>query len=433
MSENRRPVQQTGARRPQQSGAARPQQRSGQRPQPRPAGANQPQRRGQPPRRRRRRRRATGRFVVLMVILAILAIGGGILVSVLMNGGNDNPAPVQNTPADPDNVLLNGDETGNDEIMQVGDEGAEDLSQLLGQSDATITGLSQDQMIKVEDLNITQGLDENWMNILLLGSDARRAGESSRTDTMIICSINSKSGEVKLTSILRDLAVEFDDIGKYNGTYRINAANYFGGPQLAMKTINECFGMNIQYYAMVDFTSFSVIAEKLGGIELTISQEEMEHINMNAKKQAKMAWKAGIDESELEATNVLLQSYGENTHLNGRQALAYARIRKIDSDISRAERQRKVLVALMEKVKGRNAQDIISMAFSMFGYVQTNLSVDQIISVATSVVTSNFSEVEQFRLPVNNSFVQESRNEQSMLYDCDWNLNTQQLYSFIFN
>ena len=428
MSENRRPAQPAGARRPQQAGARRPQQRPGTA-QPRPASANGQRR--QPPRRRRRRRRVTGRFIVLIVILAILALGGGILASVLMNrdGGNE-PAPAA---VDPNNALLNSTDVEADEVLSVGDQGAADISQLLGSEDAVITGLSQDQMIKVENLSITPGLDESWMNILLLGSDARTENESCRTDTMIICSINTRSGEVKLTSILRDVAVEFDDIGQYNGTYRLNAANYFGGPQLAMKTINECFGMNIQYYAMVDFTSFAIIAEKLGGVELTISQEEMEQINLNAKKQAKQAWKAGIDETELAATNVLLETYGENTHLNGRQALAYARIRKIDSDISRAERQRKVLVALMEKVKTRNAQDIMSMAISMFGYIESNLSVDQIISVATSVITSNLAEVDQFRLPVNDSFVQETRREQSMLYDCDWNLNTQQLYSFIYN
>lgn len=430
MSENRRSAQPAGARRPQQAGGARrPQPRPGAAAQPRPASANGQRR--QPPRRRRRRRRVTGRFIALIVIVAILALGGGILASVLMNkDGGNNPAPVA---ADPGNELINSTDVEEEQVLSVGDAGAADISQLLGSEDAMIAGLSQDQMIKVENLNITPGLDESWMNILLLGSDARTSDESSRTDTMIICSINTRNGEVKLTSILRDVAVEFDDIGQYNGTYRLNAANYFGGPQLAMKTINECFGMNIQYYAMVDFTSFAIIAEKLGGVELTISQEEMEHINLNAKKQAKQAWRAGIDETELAATNVLLETYGENTHLNGRQALAYARIRKIDSDISRAERQRKVLVALMDKVKTRNAQDIMSMAFSMFGYIETNLSVDQIISVASSVITSNLSEVEQFRLPVNDSFVQETRREQSMLYDCDWNLNTQQLYSFIYN
>lgn len=415
MSEQRRPAGQTGARRQQQSAAY--------------------QRRGQPPRRRKRRRRVTGRFIVFLALIAVIAVGSGILVSLLMNrSGDGKPVAASATPApDGGNALTAADDNGASNVVNLGDAGAEDISQLLGNQDAVIAGLSQEQMIQVEDLNMASGLDAKWMNILLLGSDARHTDESSRTDTMIICSVNTSSGEVKLTSILRDVAVTFDDIGQYNGTYRLNAANYFGGPKLAMKTINECFGMNIQYYVMVDFTSFSVIAEKLGGIDITISQEEMEQINKNAIQQAKLAYKAGIDESELEATNVLLETYGENTHLNGRQALAYARIRKIDSDISRAERQRKVLIALMEKLKQRNAQDIMSLAFSLSGYVSTNLSVDQIISTATTVINSNLAEVEQFRLPINDSFVQETRNEQSMLYDTDWNANTQALYGFIYD
>lgn len=98
--------------------------------------------------------------------------------------------------------------------------------------------------------------------------------------------------------------------------------------------------MNIEYYVMVDFTSFSIIAQKLGGIDITISEAEMNEINKNAWQQYKLAYKAGIDESELAETNELLATYGENTHLNGRQTLAFARIRKIDSDFSRAERQR---------------------------------------------------------------------------------------------
>lgn len=415
MSEQRRPAGQTGARRQQQSAAS--------------------QRRGQPPRRRKRRRRVTGRFIVFLALIAVLAVGSGILVSVLMNRSGDGKPVAASATTVPDggNALTVADDNGASNVVNLGDAGAEDISQLLGNQDAVIAGLSQEQMIQVEDLNMASGLDAKWMNILLLGSDARHTDESSRTDTMIICSVNTSSGEVKLTSILRDVAVTFDDIGQYNGTYRLNAANYFGGPKLVMKTINECFGMNIQYYVMVDFTSFSVIAEKLGGIDITISQEEMEQINKNAIQQAKLAYKAGIDESELEATNVLLETYGENTHLNGRQALAYARIRKIDSDISRAERQRKVLIALMEKLKQRNAQDIMSLAFSLSGYVSTNLSVDQIISTATTVLNSNLAEVEQFRLPINDSFVQETRNEQSMLYDTDWNANTQALYGFIYD
>jgi LCP family protein required for cell wall assembly len=357
-------------------------------------------------------------------------VGLGVLIGALANrDGGATPEPTKT----PDNPLLSATDDPSTEVVQPASTNSAGLAALLGDQDAVIQGLSQDQMVNVgDDLKITSGLSEDWMNILLLGSDARSAEESSRTDTMIICSVNTKTGQIKLSSIMRDTAVDFTDIGQYNGTYRINAANYFGGPELAMRTVNELFGMNIEYYAMVDFTSFSIIAEKLGGIDITITEAEMEQINKNALQQAKLAYRAGIDESELEATNVWLETYGENTHLNGRQALAYARIRKIDSDFSRAERQRNVLIALLDKVKTRNMQEIMGLATGLFGYVHTNLSVDKLLAISTTVLSADIAEIEQFRLPINDSYTQETRNEQSMLYDTDWQLNTTELYNFIY-
>ncbi len=369
--------------------------------------------------------RVNGRFYIFLAIVAVLIVGLGVLIGVLTNrdgGGAGVPTPAPN-------ALLSATD---DPSAQPDPTDSGTLAERLGNQDAVIQGLTKEQMVNVDDLSITSGLDENWMNILLLGSDARSLDESSRTDTMIICSVNTKSGEVKLSSIMRDMAVDFTDIGQYNGTYRINSANYFGGPELAMKTVNELFGMNIQYYAMVDFTSFSIIAEKLGGIDITITEAEMTEINKNAYQQAKLAFKAGIDESELEATNVWLETYGENTHLNGRQVLAYARIRKIDSDFSRAERQRTVLISLLNKVKTKNMQEVLGLTTGLFGYVRTNLSIDKLLAISTTVVGADIGTIEQFRLPVNNSYKQETRNEQSMLYDTDWQLNKTELYNFIY-
>lgn len=376
--------------------------------------------------------RVSGRFYIFLFVAALIVVGLGVLIGVLMNNGGGATTDAALTPP-PENPLLAATDDPADVVEQTADASG-DLSALLGNQDAVIQGLSEQEMVSIadDDLSITAGLDENWMNILLLGSDARTVDESSRTDTMIICSVNSKTGEVKLSSIMRDTAVDFTNIGQYNGTYRINAANYFGGPKLAMKTVNELLGMNIQYYAMVDFTSFSIIAEKLGGIEITITEAEMNEINKNAKQQAKLAYKAGIDESELEATNVYLETYGENTHLNGRQTLAYARIRKIDSDFSRAERQRTVLISLLNKVKTRNMQEIMGLATGLFGYVRTNLSLNDLLVLSTTVLGADIESIEQFRMPVNNSYKQETRNEQSMLYDTDWALNTTELYNFIY-
>jgi len=308
---------------------------------------------------------------------------------------------------------------------------SESLAAMLGNAETEIQGLSIDQMAVIEDLAVNESLPEEWLNILLLGSDERTLTESARTDSMIICSINTSTGEVKLTSIMRDLAVYYDEIGEFNDTYRINAANYFGGEALAMRIVNECFGMNIEHFVRVNFYGFQQIAEQLGGVTMDITKEEMDEINYRIVEQAKAAAKAGIDESAL--PNVFLKTYGENTQLNGRQTLAYARIRKLDGgDYARSERQRKVLVALMKKLQGSDAATLLGVANAALPHIKTNLSPDTILSIALKVLQSGLEDVESFRLPINSSYTQETRNGQDMLYDCDWAKNASELYYFIY-
>jgi anionic cell wall polymer biosynthesis LytR-Cps2A-Psr (LCP) family protein len=191
-------------------------------------------------------------------------------------------------------------------------------------------------------------------------------------------------------------------------------------------------GMNIEKYVMVDFNSFTVIADKLGGLTLDITAEEMEQINHNAWNQYKLALRAGIDEKALEHTNVLLETYGPDTHLNGRQVVAYARIRKIDSDFSRAERQRKVLIAFADQLRGRNAADITSLLFSLVNNIKTNLSPEDMISISLKVLSSDLNTIGQLRLPVNGTFTQDTRKNQSMLFDTDWEANKTELHGFIY-
>ena len=315
---------------------------------------------------------------------------------------------------------------------QSGASHAESLASLLGNEDAYVEGLSTDELAVVTDLSINTALPtEQWINILLLGSDERHIEDSARTDSMIICSINKQTGEVKLTSIMRDLAVELNDLGQYSGTYRINAANYFGGEKLAMKVVNECFGMNIENYVHVNFYGFQQVAQQLGGIEMDITEEEMNLINILIVEQAKFAYYAGVDESDL--PNEYLETYGPNTHLDGRQTLAYARIRKLDGgDYARAERQRNVLMALMNKLKGAGAGELLALGTTCLQHIRTNMSLEDMLSIATTVCGNGVTSVESLRLPINDSYVQETRKEQSMLYDCNWSANASTLYSFIY-
>ena len=413
----------------QRSGSQRP---AGQRPAgQRPAGRrSNPQRPGgnRPATRRHGRRCVQKRFYAFVALL-IVVIVALILIIAKPFGGNKDPqvsatsAPVSSATEQPAATDSTDSQDSTDR--------ASALAELLGNQDADVQGLSADQMAQVSDLSINQGLPEEWMNILLLGSDERELNESARTDCMIICSINKQTGEVKLTSIMRDIAVKFSDIGEYNGTYRINAANYFGGENLAMRTVNECFGMNIDKYVRVNFYGFQQIAQMLGGIDIDITEAEMEEINYRVQEQWYEAYLQGIDESAL--PNELLESYGENTHLDGRQTLAYARIRHMDGgDYARAERQRKVLFELMKKLEGMGIADLAKVGMEAMKHMKTNLSLDEIMSIAQKVLSADLTSIDSFRLPINNSYKQETRNNQDMLYDCDWGSNASSLYTFIY-
>lgn len=290
---------------------------------------------------------------------------------------------------------------------------------------------SQANSINVTELSITEGLDENWFNVLLLGTDTRVSYEAARSDTMMICSINKVDGRIKLTSIMRDTAV------KINGkTTRINSAYFYGGPQLAMKIVNEYFGMNISSYVVVDFSGFASIAEALGGVDMNITKAEMDWINHNVQEQYKLLYTQKKMDYEDAKAGVLanqLTTYGSNIHLSGMQTLGYARIRKTDSDYARAERQRAVLNALLEKLKGADATKLMTLAVANASCYKTNLSINNIVSLGLTVLgNSSFSGASELRLPVNGTYKEEARNNDAMLYDMDVQANIKELYKFIY-
>ena len=146
-----------------------------------------------------------------------------------------------------------------------------------------------------------------------------------------------------------------------------------------------------------------------------------------------MGVRYGIDQSGLtDEYGVDLTTYGEDVHLNGYQTLAYCRIRELDSDMSRAERQRKVLVALLGKAKSLSAMELTALMSTASQYVETNLNLDYILQIALQVLEGDLAHVDQLRLPLNKTYVSETRNEHAMLYDCDWTANTEALYDHIY-
>ena len=183
------------------------------------------------------------------------------------------------------------------------------------------------------DLSLASGLPDSHVNILVLGVDADR-GAGQRSDTMMIASVGY--GSLKLTSILRDTMADIDG----HGRGKINGAYAYGGAELAMRTVNETFQMNITKYVVVDYLTIARLVDAVGGVDIVISEAEMEQINAN---NARYAGSQDIAEL-LGYMPAPVREYSEDgatpVHLDGLQALGYARIRKLDSDFMRTSRQR---------------------------------------------------------------------------------------------
>ncbi len=219
----------------------------------------------------------------------------------------------------------------------------------------------------IEDLDSLVS-ESHVRNILLIGADKEKGG-ASRSDSIMIASVNSKTGKITVVSILRDTHVDVPG----NRESKINAAYAWGGANLLIQTVEQNFGIKIDDYATVDFEMFTALIDGLGGIEVDVTENEADYIN-NRHKYGK--------EEKPETV-----PSGENVHLTGYQALWYARIRKLDSDFNRTERQRKVIAAIMNKAKDMGVTGLISTAKDVAPYVETTLSTTDFWSLVFSLVS----------------------------------------------
>ncbi len=205
-------------------------------------------------------------------------------------------------------------------------------------------------------------------NIALFGVDAP-IGQSGRSDSIMIVTIDKNSKKIKISSIMRDSYVNIPD----RGMDKINHAYAFGGPELALRTLNSNFHLDIRDYATVNFTTLPQVIDILGGITITVTDAEASTIS-------------GI-------------SSAGTYNLTGAQALDYTRIRKIDSDFARAERQRTVMEAIINKMLKSSITSYPNILSKILPLVTTNLKSNDILSLAGSVVTNGIKTIEQNRFP----------------------------------
>lgn len=212
-------------------------------------------------------------------------------------------------------------------------------------------------------------------NILLIGVD-EKLDTSSRSDSMILVSIDMLHAKIKLTSFLRDSWVEIPSKGTYA---KLNAACSYGGPQLVVDTIEYNFRVDISHYVMVDFEMFTNIVDKLGGVDVEITKAESDFINKTTRHTV---------------------AHGDSIHLDGAQALVYCRIRKLDSDYMRTFRQRKIITALINKAKAAGAAKLIEAVKDVFPLIETDMSSLEITALAYQGVLSLLTfDILQSRIP----------------------------------
>ena len=250
-------------------------------------------------------------------------------------------------------------------------------------------------------------------NVLLIGTDGRSADEAARSDTMILVTINSRTNEISLISLMRDCYVEIPQYGKN----KLNAAYTFGGAELLMDTIEHNFGIAVEDYVSVNFVSFANIVDAVGGIDIEISEAEAGEINNILRNEVN----AIMGDNTLDD---LLNGGGE-LHLNGKQALSYARIRYIgNADFERTERQRKVIELVMNKVKSINPTILPKLSASVLPGVETNMTTAELYALSLRVPFIVGYERQQLRVPAEGTYYGQNMDcGDSLIVDFNANYN----------
>lgn len=259
-----------------------------------------------------------------------------------------------------------------------------------------------------EKIDEIQQAVSNVQNIALFGVD-QESGSVGRSDTMIILSIDKENGKIKMTSLARDSLVPIEG----HGEEKLTHSWAYGHAKLALKTINQAYGMNITDYVYVNFEQFIEVIDYIGGVEVHVNQLELEAINYTADESQKLP--------------------GTGTRrLNGRQTLCYVRCRT-DSDTNRNARQREVLIAMYEQVRQQPISKLPDTLKKVLKMCHTTLSADEILNLAKWAIL-NAPTIESLRLPNSQlkpwSGILDKQHGWVYVYDLD--AAKKVLYNFIY-
>ena len=329
----------------------------------------------------RKRRRTKRILIAVCVIIGILLLLFGIAYGVfhhyysMMNIDRDNTIPSVLGTIDPDDdVDPNATNSDEDTIKEI----ENNIQGNVGKNDIVFDG--------------------DVYNLLLIGTDARDLeNERGRSDSMIIFSVNKKLKTITMTSVMRDIYLHIPEAGNN----RVNAAYAYGGAPLLVSTLEENFGIHIDNYMIANFAVFKDIVDVVGGVDIEISQAEIDVMNGYIEEYNQKISGESLD------TDKLSYSDAGMAHLNGKQALSYCRVRYVgNGDFDRTGRQREVMDKIISKCKTLSVSELNELAETVLPWLTTDLSASNALSLAFSAISNGYYnyDLQSLRLPADNTW-----------------------------
>lgn len=319
-------------------------------------------------------------------------------------------------------------------VSEMGEIGAEEDQDLDG------TGLTHTEA----DMAVPEGspfADEDVLNILLIGTDERTEAvndadafthlnqldgtedttefsDDARADSMILVSMDIKDHVIRLVSIERGTGVPILLDGYEDQYDWITHTFRYGGPKLTMKTVEECFNIEVDHFVRVNFNSFVQIVNAVGGVDIDITELEAKALN----------W-------EVPSNSMLIVNHVDPglNHFDGYTALQYARLRKIDNDWKRVERQRTVIEAVLDQVKNASVMELDNLLNTVLPLIQTNFTKTEIAALLVQLPGFLGCDVQQMSLPLQGTYGVRTGMDDRLMYDPDWVVNIKALQDFLYN
>ena len=283
-------------------------------------------------------------------------------------------------------------------------------------------GLSEGQMAGLEDTEIVLSemdifADKDVFNILLLGTDERSDSYSafSRADSIILVSVHKEEKTIKLVSLERDMGVPILE-GKHTGTYdKLTHCFAYGGADLMMKEVEHCFRVDVDRFVRLNFSHFAQIIDAIGGVDIELTELEAQGLNGEIRTNAWTKHKV----------------YPGLNHLDGYDALQYARLRYIDSDWQRVQRQRNVIQSIVYAATELSLLEMNEAADKILPLIHTNLTQKEMLELLFFAPNVFGAKLEQMTLPKSGTYGVMTGLDDRTMFAVDFDVNAQILRDFL--